>query len=78
GTACACGTATSRPCSISSTLWTACARRARPPSIFCVPSPRLLRRLTIRELGSLDHSGPFLAASPLNQWSCSRPASTQT
>ncbi|KAJ1720329.1 hypothetical protein LPJ61_006178, partial [Coemansia biformis] len=35
------GTVISRPCSTSSTLWTACARRARPPSIFCAPSPRL-------------------------------------
>ncbi|KAJ1718786.1 hypothetical protein LPJ61_006473, partial [Coemansia biformis] len=29
------------PCSTSSTLWTACARRARHPSVFCAPSPML-------------------------------------
>ncbi|KAJ1725853.1 hypothetical protein LPJ61_005613, partial [Coemansia biformis] len=41
GPARACGTATSRLRSTSSTLWTACARRTRPPSFFCAPSPRL-------------------------------------
>ncbi|KAJ1728384.1 hypothetical protein LPJ61_004060, partial [Coemansia biformis] len=40
GSACTCGTMISRLCSTSSTLWTACARRARPPSVFCAPSPR--------------------------------------
>ncbi|KAJ1726061.1 hypothetical protein LPJ61_005447, partial [Coemansia biformis] len=36
----ACGTTNSRPCTTSSSLWTACAIRARAPSVFCASSPR--------------------------------------